>query len=148
MMNAPDVVDPSTAAALLPHAPRFPFQREDPLSPPFLYAQARERQPIFEVTLWDGRRAWLVTRYDDVRTILVDPRFSGEFGNPDFPAVTAARRVVDKQERAFVGMDNPQHDFFRRMFTREFSTKRMSAMRPRVVAIASRLIDELLANGS
>lgn len=111
-----------------------------------LYAEARRHQPIFQVTLWDERRAWLITRHEDVRAIVVDPRFSGEFANPDFPAITAARRVVDKQERAFVGMDNPRHDFFRRMFTREFSTKRMNAMRPRVTAIAGQLIDDLLAS--
>ena len=146
-MNAPDLAPPPVSADALPQAPVFPFRRTTPLDPPDLYARARREQPVFEVTLWDGRRAWLVTRYDDVRRILVDPRFSGEFGNPDFPAVTAARRVVDKQERAFVGMDNPRHDFYRRMFTREFSTKRMAAMRPRVVAIASGLIDELAASG-
>ena len=74
-----------------------------------------------------------------------DPRFSGEFANPKFPAVTAARVVVDKQERAFVGMDNPRHDHYRRMFTREFSTKRIMALRPRIAAIANRLIDDLMA---
>ena len=127
----------------LPVAPHFPFQRTDPLAPPSLYAEARRAQPIFQVTLWDGRKAWLVTRYEDVRAVLVDPRFSGEFSNPDFPAVTEARVVVDKQERAFVGMDNPRHDHFRRMFTREFSTKRMLALRPRISAIAHELIDDL-----
>ena len=146
-MNVPDLAPPSSEADSLPAAPPFPFPRTRPLDPPELYGQARRRQPVFEVTLWDGRRAWLVTRHDDVRRILVDPRFSGEFGNPDFPAVTAARRVVDQQERAFVGMDNPKHDFFRRMFTREFSTRRMAAMRPRVEAIASGLVDDLVASG-
>jgi len=116
----------------------------DPLDPPLLYGKARVAQPIFQVTLWDDRRAWLVTRYDDLRAILVDPRFSGEFAHPDFPAVTEARIVVDKEERAFVGMDNPRHDHFRRMFTREFSTRRMLALRPRISAIAHELIDDLV----
>jgi len=96
------------------------------------------------VTLWDGRRAWLLTRYDDVRAVVTDARFSGEFANPSFPAITEARVVVDKQERAFVGMDNPRHDQYRRMFTKEFGTKRMFALRPRIEAIAHRLIDALL----
>ena len=143
-MNASDLETPPSANAL-PTAPRFPFKRANPLDPPSLYAEARRRQPVFQVTLWDGRRAWVVTRYEDVRAVAVDPRFSGEFANPNFPAITAARRVVDTQERAFVGMDNPRHDHFRRMFTREFSTRRMSAMRPRIAAIAEQLIDELLA---
>ena len=124
--------------------PRFPFRRADPLQPPQQYAAARATQPIAAVTLWNGRRAWLVTRYDDMRSVATDPRFSGEFAHPDFPSVTAARVVVDKQERAFVGMDNPRHDHYRRMFTREFSTRRMIALKPRMAAIANRLIDELV----
>jgi cytochrome P450 len=125
--------------------PRFPFHRTDPLHPPSQYAQARATRPVFPVTLWDGRRAWLLTRYDDVRAVVTDPRFSGEFANPDFPAVTQARRVVDQLERAFVGMDNPRHDHYRRMFTKEFTTKRIFALRPKITAIANRLIDELMA---
>lgn len=125
--------------------PLFPFRRTDPLQPPPQYAQIRESQPIAPVTLWDGRRAWLVTRYEDLRAITTDPRFSGEFANPDFPAVTKARVVVDKNERAFVGMDNPRHDHYRRMFTKEFSARRMLALRPKITAIANRLIDDLLA---
>ena len=131
-------VRPSTAAAL-----SLPPRRSAAAAAE--YAQARATQPVCPVTLWDGRRAWLVTRYEDVRAVVADPRFSGEFANPDFPAVTEARVVVDKQERAFVGMDNPRHDHYRRMFTKEFSTKRMMALRPKIAAIANRLIDELMA---
>ena len=58
-----------------------------------------------------------------MRAVVADPRFSGEFANPGFPAVTAARVVVDKNERAFVGMDNPRHDHYRRMFAKEFGAK-------------------------
>jgi cytochrome P450 len=125
--------------------PRFPFRRTDPLHPPPQYAAARATQPICPVTLWNGHRAWLITRYDDMRKVAIDPRFSGEFAHPGFPTVTAARVVVDKAERAFVGMDNPRHDHYRRMFTKEFTTKRMMALKPKMTAIANRLIDELMA---
>ena len=128
-----------------PALPRFPFRRADPLQPPPQYAQARTAQPILAVSLWNGKRAWLLTRYDDMRSVVTDPRFSGEFANPGFPTVTEARVVVDKDERAFVGMDNPRHDHYRRMFTKEFSTKRMIALRPKMAAIANRLIDALVA---
>jgi len=126
-------------------APDFPFHRTDPLHPPPQYALARATRPVLPVTLYDGRRAWLITRYEDMRAVTTDARFSGEFANPNFPAITPARRVVDKHERAFVGMDNPRHDHYRRMFTREFGTKRIFALRPRIEAIAHRLIDALMA---
>jgi cytochrome P450 len=125
-------------------APRFPFHRTDPFQPPPQYAQARATRPVFPVTLWNGQRAWLLTRYEDMRAVTTDPRFSGEFARPGFPAITAARVVVDRQERAFVGMDNPHHDHYRRMFTREFGTRRIFALRPKITDIANRLIDALM----
>src|SRR6478609_7275820 len=105
--------------------PRFPFPRELPFDPPPQYAGARPNEPIFPVMLWNGQRAWLLLRHDDLRAVMVDPRFSGEFARPDFPAVTEARVAIDKRERAFVGMDNPRHDHYRRMFTKEFTFRRM-----------------------
>ncbi|HMS20465.1 MAG TPA: hypothetical protein PKC46_07955, partial [Sphingorhabdus sp.] len=92
--------------------------------------------------------AWVVTRHDQVRAILADDaRFSGRFGQDGFPTVTEARVAVDRGERAFVGMDNPDHDRFRRMFTQEFSVPRMRALEPRIAAIADGLIDELVEAG-
>jgi len=120
--------------------PRFPFPRDRQFALPPEYALARERCPVAPVTLWNGQRAWLLTRYADYTSVLVDERFSGEFARDDFPTVTEARRSIDKLERSFVGMDNPRHDHFRRMLTKEFTTRRMLALKPAV----ERLTDELL----
>jgi cytochrome P450 len=129
-------------------APRFPFARRCPFDPPPEYARAREAGPLSAVTLWNGKRAWLVTRYDEVRAVLMDDRrFTGAMAHPEFPTVTPARVTVDKNERAFVGMDNPAHDHFRRMFTREFSVRRMMAFKPAIEKIAADLLDEMAALG-
>jgi cytochrome P450 len=130
-----------------PDGPRFPFRREWPFDPPSGYAEARAAGPLSPVTLWNGRRAWLVTRHEEIRAVLTDDRrFSGAMAHPDFPTVTEARVTVDRNERAFVGMDNPAHDRYRRMFTREFSVRRMLALKPRIAAIAEGVIDELVAH--
>ena len=124
--------------------PHFPFRRTDPLHPPAELGEARQTAPVLPVTLWNGRRAWVVTRQKEIREVLSDDeRFSGRFGQEAFPTVTEARVAVDRGERAFVGMDNPEHDRFRRMFTREFSVRRMMALEPDIRAIAHRLLDEL-----
>ncbi len=124
--------------------PQFPFSRSDPLHPPSELGEARATAPVLPVTLWNGRRAWVVTRQKEVREVLSDDeRFSGRFAQEAFPTVTEARVAVDRGERAFVGMDNPEHDRFRRMFTREFSVRRMMALEPDIRAIAHRLLDEL-----
>jgi cytochrome P450 len=124
--------------------PYFPFRRTDPLHPPAELGEARQTAPVLPVTLWNGRRAWVVTRQKEIREVLSDDeRFSGRFGQEAFPTVTEARVAVDRGERAFVGMDNPEHDRFRRMFTREFSVRRMMALEPDIRTIAHRLLDEL-----
>ena len=129
-------------------APRLPFARACPFDPPPQYAAARAHGPLLAVTLWNGKRAWVVTRHAEMRAILMDERrFSGRMGDPDFPSVTEARVAVDRNERAFVGMDNPEHDRYRRFFTREFSVRRMQALIPNMQVLADGLIDELLAQG-
>ena len=55
--------------------------------------------------------------------------------------------MVDRNERAFVGMDNPAHDAYRRMFTREFSFKRIRALTPAISLIAEKLMDDMVAAG-
>jgi cytochrome P450 len=129
------------------NAPRFPFTRDDPFDPPREYAVARGTCPVAPVQLWNGQRAWLLTRMAELRSVLQDKRFSGEFARPDFPAVTEARVAIDKRERAFVGMDNPRHQHFRRMFTKEFTHKRMMALRPRIETITAELLNRMAENG-
>lgn len=127
----------------------FPFARVSPFDPPPEYARARFEQPVLPVRLWNGERAWVLTRQADVRAVLADDeRFSGQFAQPGFPTVTEARVAVDRDERAFVGMDNPEHDRFRRMFTQEFSVRRMRALEPQITLIAEQLVDQMVAAGS
>ena len=47
--------------------------RADPY--PF-YARWRAETPVFRTTLADKQNAWIVTRYDDVLTVLKDERFA------------------------------------------------------------------------
>ncbi len=139
----PDATTPPSSSP-----PAFPFQRTCPFDPPPQYAVARAAGAVCPVTLWNGRRAWLVTRHEEIRAVLSDDvHFSGAMANPDFPAITPARVMVDQNERAFVGMDNPAHDAYRRLFTREFSVRRMQALAPRISAIAEQLIDDMERHG-
>jgi cytochrome P450 len=127
--------------------PLFPFKRTSPFHPPREYAEARRDCPVRPVRLWNGQQAWLLTRHRHLRDVLGDPRFSGEFARPDFPTVTEARLSIDKLERAFVGMDNPRHDHFRRMFTKEFTARRMLALKPEIEAITDGLLDAMERSG-
>ena len=128
-------------------APQFPFTRNQQFELPKEYAIARERCPVAPVKLWNGQQAWLLTRYKEYCEVLLDDRFSGEFAREDFPTVTEARKAIDKLERAFVGMDNPRHDHYRRMFTKEFTTKRMMALKPKIEALTDQLLDAMEEKG-
>ena len=52
----------------IPSAP-FPWPRP-PIDPPAEYQWLRENAPVTRVEIFGGEYAWLVTRYDDVRSIL------------------------------------------------------------------------------
>lgn len=134
-------------SAQLPDPPLFPFARDGGFTLPPAYAEARETEPVFPVRLWNGARAWLVTRFDDFQFVTRDPRFSGDFSHPHFPSVTAARAVVDKRERSFIGMDNPSHNHFRSMLQDEFSIARMQALKPAIQAMVDGILDDLVAHG-
>lgn len=141
----PDDVGCPFSAGTAP--PAFPFTRDRQFDLPGEYALARRECPVAPVTLWNGQRAWLLTRYEHYQKVLLDERFSGAFAREDFPTVTEARRAIDKLERAFVGMDNPRHDHFRRMFTREFTTKRMLALKPQIERLTDGLLDAMAEKG-
>src|SRR5262249_56215112 len=54
----------------------YPFGPVDRLEIDPLYAWLQEHEPLSRVSLPYGDQAWLLVRYDDVRTALSDPRFS------------------------------------------------------------------------
>jgi cytochrome P450 len=121
--------------------------RQCPFVPPAEYRDFQQQPGPVKVQMWDGKDAWLFTRYDDVRAVLGDNRFSGDPHIDGFPSLSPARNAVLDLEPAFIRMDPPQHGHFRRMLTKEFMIKRVSEMRPRIDSIFNRLVDELLEKG-
>ena len=63
----------------------FPMARTCPFAPPPAYEEIREEEPVSRVRLPDGGWAWVVSRHEDVRTVLNDRRFSADRQHPDFP---------------------------------------------------------------
>src|SRR5256885_3161162 len=56
--------------------PRFPFATARGIEPPSEYARLREEQPVCRVRLASDDLAWIATRYEGVRRVFADPRFS------------------------------------------------------------------------
>ncbi|MFD7154738.1 cytochrome P450 [Kribbella sp. NPDC059898] len=127
--------------------PVYPMTRATgcPFDPPPRLRELQQEAPLTKVNIF-GKDAWLVTRYDDQRTLLSDPRLSSDIRQPGYPSPTGAPpRNDDGVGIGFILMDDPEHARLRRMVTAPFMIKRIEAMRPGVQQIVDGLIDELLA---
>jgi hypothetical protein len=67
--------------------PSLPFEQSHPLLPEPLVQQLRERGPIHRVRTLTGDEAWLVTGYEEVRSLYGGDRVGRSHPTPD----TAAR---------------------------------------------------------
>jgi len=126
----------------------LPLVRSGPFCPPPEYAELREKCPVAPLKLTvgpGGGRGWLVTRFDDVRTVLSDRRFShrneliGLPIEPPFPMTEYAPPPA--APGAFIKMDQPDHSRYRRFLTRRFTMRAVAALTP----LITRLTEEQLA---
>jgi pentalenic acid synthase len=126
-----------------PDSRSFPFQRQCPFAPAPEYGRLRADEPVSKVHLPTGGTAWLVTRYEDVRTVLSSPTFSADGTRPGFPTILPGQAQI-LQRPPFIRMDPPEHSFYRRMLIPEFTLKKVKTMRPGIQASVDRLLDDLL----
>ncbi|MGK4578956.1 cytochrome P450 [Kitasatospora sp. HPMI-4] len=118
----------------------FPFRCTDPAGTHAELARLRESEPVSRVVLASGHEAWLVTRYQDVRLVLGDPRFSAaEAARPGGPSLDRVPMTLPDvvQLRETDGQD---HQRLRRLVAPAFSAGRMERLAPMV----GRTVDGLL----
>jgi cytochrome P450 len=125
----------------LPLYPWTDQNRSCPFDPPPQFARLRAEQPVVHVLMKNGHEAWLVTRYEDVRTVLRDARFSANHDRPGFPQMGPVDRAV--RPGTFAHMDPPDHFRLRRILAPEFMPKRIDALRPMIQAIVDELIGKV-----
>ncbi|GLY49434.1 cytochrome P450 [Lentzea sp. NBRC 102530] len=109
----------------------------------------RAEGPVREVILPHGLKAWLVTRYDEAKIALTDPRISKDIqtgGHLMAKHATQAhvRREVEPTLAVhMLNLDPPHHTRLRKLVTKAFTARRVELMRPRVEEIAAELIAKL-----
>ena len=126
-----------------PETPRFPFPPSPvPYDPGAEIRELTEKCPVNKVQLPNDSTAWLVTGFDQVREVAIDPRYSRAL-------VFAPGREIYGVEAmladAMISMDPPDHTRLRKLVVGAFTDKRVQALRPRVARIVDDLIDAMLA---
>ena len=114
------------------------------------YAQLRAAGPAHQIVAPGGVRLWVITRYEEARAALSDPRLSKN--------VASAREMIDAKlppdsnRRAFtanlsahhlLNMDPPDHTRLRKLVVKAFTPRRIEALAPRVAEIATSLLDAM-----
>lgn len=120
-------------------------REKTPFDPPLLYERIREEQPISQIEMWDGTKAWILTRQQDVRAALADERLSADNRSPGFPLVSPGSETLTKENPTFARMDSPEHSRQRAMVNPDFTNRRAAALRPRIQQIVDGVVDKMLA---
>ena len=128
----------STDALFNPFLPEF---HQDPY--PF-YARLRREDPVHQSPMG----FWVVTRYNDVVTVLRDPRF----GRAGFHAMLAAAQPragnPDPLPPSMLFQDPPDHTRLRALVNKAFTPRVVEAMRPHIQDIVDGLLDRVVPTGT
>ncbi len=116
---------------------RYPFPVTDPFRLPEELTVLRRDQPVASVPMASsGDRVYLVTRFEDVRAVLSDPRFSRDMSRPD-----TARMIDGVRQPSSPFADPPVHTRWRRLLSKAFTARRVENLRPDVERIVTDLLD-------
>lgn len=121
---------------------RFPMPRDTVLSPPAGSEWVRAGGPVQRVELVNGETAWLVTGYDECREALSHPGVSSDPAQPGSPIVVGSRKRK-KGPGLLIDTDPPEHTRLRKLLVREFSSRRVNALRPAIQERAEFLLKEI-----
>ena len=124
------------------------YRPDDPafLADPFpLYARMQDQDPAH----WSPRlKAWVLTRYDDVKRVCLDREMSSDRLQPFFASLPDAesRRIADIIRYLSLWMvfrDPPEHTRLRRLTGKVFNVRSMNGMRDRIAALTGWLLDAI-----
>jgi cytochrome P450 len=109
------------------------------------YAWLRENDPVH----WsESLRAWVITRYHDVREVFDRPaRFSSDRFRKLGPQYTSQREAVVAVGRVLgdwmVFRDPPDHTRLRALLQKSFTTRQLERTRPQIESMILQLLDQM-----
>jgi cytochrome P450 len=112
-----------------------------PLAPPAEFTSWRQ-EPGLRRAMWNGQPTWIVSRHQDIRAALVDPRLSAETLPEMFDSSSGNAVPV-----MFARTDDPEHHRLRRMMSGHFTFRRTEAMRPQIQQLVDKYLDAMMDKG-
>jgi cytochrome P450 len=124
--------------------PTLPFDRDkddvNGIAP--LFRELRDTQPIVRVRTSAGDEAWLVTRYEEVKSLLGDSRLGRSHHEPEKASrVANAAVLAGPLGKPDVEVANRQR--FRRLIGPSFAARRVEKLRGQVQVLVDQLLDDL-----
>jgi len=131
----------------IPHLdPGDPAYRANPYP---VLAQLREADPVH----WSpALKGWVVTRYEDVQTVMRAAAMSADRITPFYASLPSETRsrvesLVRYLGRWLVFRDPPDHTRLRGLIARAFTPKALADIRPNVEAIVAHLLERIESTG-
>jgi len=121
---------------------QLPFEQARPLQAAPGLRALQARGPVHKIRTAAGDQAWLVTGYEEVRRLLADPRLGRSHPDPASAARTG-ESVLFGGPLGNYETEEADHTRMRSLLQPHFTPGRMRALRPRVQALTSALLDEL-----
>lgn len=111
-----------------------------------VFSRLRSQDPVH----WsEPMKAWVITRYDDVKALAMNnAEVSANRLAPFFAAAPDERRVTFVNLMTYLGTwmvfrDPPDHTRLRRLFTKAFTSRSVELLTPNIESIVQMLLDEL-----
>ncbi|MFF1272483.1 cytochrome P450 [Streptomyces marokkonensis] len=123
-------------------------EKEFEHDPHALYDVLRSEAPVREIIAPGGTKVWLVTRFDDAKSVLTDNRLSKN--------IEAGQKVIQRHTDGETGMvfaselaahmmnaDPPDHTRLRKQVNKVFTQRAVEKLGPRIEKITTELLDAM-----
>ena len=99
--------------------------------------------PVSRAVMWGSVPVWLVTRYEEARALLADPRLSKdrETGLNLLPPNNSGELTTDLTNH-MLQADPPDHTRLRKLVVKAFTARAVEQLRSEIETIADELLDE------
>ncbi|MFI7126136.1 cytochrome P450 [Nonomuraea sp. NPDC050153] len=122
--------------------PTIPFERGSLLEVPAAYRELRDEEGIAKVRTPMGDEVWLVSGYEDARSLFNDPRLGRSHPEPDKAARLSGSALLGGPQ-GDIATEKAEHDRMRKLFMPSFSARRMKALGDHVGSLVDERLDHL-----